>query len=44
MSTFDDFFFHEKISPIMEMSISYLFEWLGGLIFGIMRNLNHEMD
>jgi hypothetical protein len=24
------FFSHEKILPIMEMSISYLFEWLGG--------------
>jgi hypothetical protein len=30
ISTFDDFFSHKKISPITELSISYLLEWLGG--------------
>jgi hypothetical protein len=38
------FFAYEKISPITEMSISYLLEWLGCRIFEMMRNLNHEKD
>jgi hypothetical protein len=44
MSTFDDFFSHEKISPITEISISHLLEWQGSWIFEMMKYLNNEID
>jgi hypothetical protein len=42
MSTFDDFFSHEAIIPYHENE--HLLERLGGLLFDMLRTLNHETN